>query len=243
MARRAVLFDLGNTLVHYYRHGEFADVLRRCLQGAVHAAEVPPRDASANDLFERALELNREAADFAVRPLSDRLRKLLPGCADVPEVQMERVCRAFMAPIFACARPDPDAARVLDALRERGVRTAIVSNTPWGSPAAYWREELERHGLLRRVDAAVFCVDVGWRKPHPAPMLRAVAELGVEAREALFVGDDPRWDIEGAQRAGIRPVLLSSESAVIPPGCTVIPDLPSVLDAVVADQDNAWRGR
>jgi HAD superfamily hydrolase (TIGR01509 family) len=241
MTARAALFDLGNTLVHYYRRGEFAEVLRHCLDGAVRAAEVAPRDASADDLFERALELNREASDFAVRPLPDRLRELLPGCAGAPEEQMERVCRAFMAPIFACARADPDAAHVLDALRERGVRTAVVSNTPWGSPAAYWREELERHGLLRRVDAAVFCVDVGWRKPHPAPMLRALAQLGVEPQEALFVGDDPRWDVEGARQAGIRPVLLSAEPGVSPPDCIVVPDLQSVLDVVAADAQRESR--
>jgi putative hydrolase of the HAD superfamily len=85
-----------------------------------------------------------------------------------------------------------------------------VSNTPWGSPADAWRAELTRHGLLDKVDATVFCMDVGWRKPHRAPFDRALSLLDVAPADALFVGDDHRWDIVGAQNAGLRPVLLES---------------------------------
>src|SRR5690349_756372 len=84
-----------------------------------------------------------------------------------------------------------------------------LGNTPWGSLRTHWRAELERHGLLARIDAVVFCMDVGWRKPHRAPFDRALSLLGVAASEALFVGDFPRWDAAGAQAAGIRPVLLA----------------------------------
>lgn len=69
-----------------------------------------PTDVCADDLFERALELNREASDFAVRPLEARVRELLPGCTDATDAELDRVCRGFVAPIFACARPDPETA-------------------------------------------------------------------------------------------------------------------------------------
>jgi len=38
-----------------------------------------------------------------------------------------------------------------------------VSKHTLGGPADAWRAELERHGLIDKVDAAVFCMDVGWR--------------------------------------------------------------------------------
>lgn len=38
MAVRAVLFDLGNTLVGYYRSEEFPSILRQCLRRMVAAA-------------------------------------------------------------------------------------------------------------------------------------------------------------------------------------------------------------
>lgn len=206
MAAHAVLFDLGNTLVDYYRGAEFRPILRDCLRQVSDAMVVT---VDREDLFARALELNREAADLAVRPLADRLRQLFPQRADAPRGEMDRFCRAFMGPIFARANLNDAALEVLDALRARGIKTAIVSNTPWGSPAELWREELARHSLFNLVNTAVFCVDVGWRKPHPAPFLRALEILHVQAEHAIFVGDDPCWDVEGAKRAGLRPVLLS----------------------------------
>ena len=114
--------------------------------------------------------------------------------------------------IFATARLDPDAIPILEILRARGQSLAIVSNTPWGSGAAAWREELTRHGLLAAVDAAVFCTDVGFRKPHPAPIRRALETLNVSPEDAIFVGDDMRWDVLGSRAAGVRPLLLAPSS-------------------------------
>jgi FMN phosphatase YigB (HAD superfamily) len=70
---------------------------------------------------------------------------------------------------------------VLRSLRHQGIKTAIVSNTPWGSSANAWRAELARHELLDAVDATVFCMDVGWRKPHRAPFDRALSLLAALA--------------------------------------------------------------
>ena len=210
MAIRAILFDLGNTLVGYYTSSEFPLVLRRCLRECARAlgqTEDPARD---EDRFERALLLNREQADYTVRPLASRLQELFGAYESFDEATARALGTAFLKPIFAMARPDPQAVPLLDALRGRGIKTAIVSNTPWGSPADAWRAELTRHGLLDKVDATVFCMDVGWRKPHRAPFDRALSLLDVAPTDALFVGDDHRWDIVGAQNAGLRPVLLES---------------------------------
>jgi FMN phosphatase YigB (HAD superfamily) len=112
---------------------------------------------------------------------------------------------------------------------------AIVSNTPWGSPAGAWREELSRHGLLEKVDAVVFCMDVGRRKPHRAPFDRALALLEVAPADALFVGDDQRWDVVGAQNAGIRPVLLGQRVEKSPAARLTIQDLREIIQLLSTD--------
>src|SRR5690348_11172910 len=176
---RAVLFDLGNTLVSYCAAADFGPVLRDCLRACVSV--MPPAAVMNDDELERrALELNRERQDHAVWPLQERLRMLFGSAATDPTT-LRRVATAFLQPIFATAVADPQALPVLATLRQRGLRVAIVSNTPWGSSAEDWRVELARHGLLAAVDAAVFCVDVGYRKPHPAPIERALALLEVPA--------------------------------------------------------------
>jgi len=55
VAIRAILFDLGNTLVGYYTSGEFPLVLRRCLRECIRALGQTEDHARDEDLFERAL--------------------------------------------------------------------------------------------------------------------------------------------------------------------------------------------
>ena len=203
-----MLFDLGNTLVTYYATAEFPSVLQRCLQecrGVLGWSQDPARDRT---MFVRAMALNAERPDGAVHALDERLSELFGEYASLDAATLVAVCAAFLKPIFDLARLDPEALPLLESIRQRGIKTAIVSNTPWGSSANVWRNELARHGLLERVDTAVFCGDVGWRKPNPAPFQRALEMVNVAPVDAIFVGDDARWDLIGAQNAGLRPVLL-----------------------------------
>jgi FMN phosphatase YigB (HAD superfamily) len=234
MPIRAVLFDLGNTLVSYYQSSEFMPVLRRSLDACLLTLEHASLGREQRtELVHHALELNQERADLAVWPLEERLRLLfshyLPGAA-LDAGSLDRLCEAFLQPIFATARVSEDALPVLMGLKRRGLKTAIVSNAPWGSSGCAWRTELARHGLFATVDAVVFCTDVGWRKPHPGPFRRALELLGASAKEAAFVGDDPAWDIQGADGAGLLPILLGRRPQHCMPAKTLIaPSLPEVL--------------
>lgn len=238
MPIRAVLFDLGDTLVSYYQPPEFMPILRRSLDACLLTLGHSPLSHEAQTaLVHQALELNQERADLAVWPLEERLRVLFSHYT--PDAAMtELLCAAFLGPIFATAQVSRDALPVLTALKRRGVRTAIVSNTPWGSCGRAWRAELARHGLLAAVDTVVFCTDVGWRKPHASPFRRALEKLSVPAKEAVFVGDDPVWDVEGAAGAGLRALLLAScPHQHNPAQVTVASSLPDVLAKI--DQWNS----
>ena len=224
---RAVLFDLGNTLVGYYDLAEFPPILAQCLGRVCDVLSLSKTDDSFLDLYRRAALLNSEAADHVVQPLVARLQALF-GAA-LPASQHDAVAAAFVEPIFARAKLDPQTLPVLHALRERGVRVGLVSNTPWGSSASAWRAELSRHGLLALLDAVVFCVDVGFRKPHPAPFARALELLNVAPDHTLFVGDDRTWDVAGARGAGLTPILLDPGSGAAPEGGATVAGLQQVL--------------
>ena len=210
MALDTILFDLGNTLVRYYTREEWPPVRRRCIEGVRELLLARGLIAAEPaDLWERVAAEGREAPDHRFRPLEGRLSRVF----GLPEGAPDDACRAFMAPIFALAEVYDDALPALAALRRRGVRTAVVSNTPWGSPPRLWREELARLGLAERVDAAFFCGDCGWRKPAPQIFEYVFGRLGVTAGRCLFVGDDPRWDLAGPQAVGMRAVLVDRSGA------------------------------
>jgi putative hydrolase of the HAD superfamily len=208
--KTAILFDLGGTLAEYYDRSQNPLVLAEAMtevQGFL----------SENDLLtvapeivqQRLQEENHEAEDYRVRPLAGRLARIfgLDSLQPSGDLALE-MCRRFLRPIFARGRCYEDTLPALRELRSRGVKTAIVSNTPWGSPASPWREELARLRLDDLVDAAVFCADVGWRKPARQIFDFARETLHTSPQESLFVGDHPLWDIAGARGAGIDAVLI-----------------------------------
>lgn len=202
---QAVLFDLGNTLVAYYRKEEFAPVLQQCVQGLLLQLQksgmaVPDFDS----VYVAALRENREAADHRFAPLWPRLQRILA----VDGADDAALTAAFMQPIFATAKVYDDVLPALRRMKERGVKIAIVSNAPWGSAPQLWRSELQRLGLADTVDAIVMCGDVGWRKPAPQIFRHAAERLDVACEDCVFVGDDIEWDINGSAAVGMRPVLL-----------------------------------
>ena len=206
----AVIFDLGNTLVSYYTRPQWPEVLSQAIDGvAAHLGRRGRMRVNSDELTKRVEAEGGERDDHRVRPLEGRLARIFKlSEADLADGAAMEMCHCFMKPIFALARRYGDALPTLEELRRRGVKTAILSNTPWGSPAELWREELGRLGLRQAVDAAAFCRDVGYRKPAPQSFEFVMRALHVSAEACLFVGDDPRWDIAGPRGVGMEAVLI-----------------------------------
>jgi len=234
--KKAVLFDMGNTLVRYYRRQEFPDILRAAVRGAgEHLIEQGLLRGWSDEIWERVRQEDYEAADHRVRPLADRLEQIFGLSPAVRAAKLDdTLCRRFLTPIFAVGRVYDDTPAALELLRARGFRTAIVSNTPWGSPGSLWREELARLGLAERVDALAFCTDVGWRKPARPVFDRALQMVGSTLAEAVFVGDDPRWDVAGPQAMGMDAVLLDRSGSRVGVAVPVIRGLGEVWQRVAA---------
>jgi putative hydrolase of the HAD superfamily len=204
----AVLFDLGNTLVAYWERTEWPEVLHSGIEGAMRFLEREGRlHVSADTVWERVEDHQHELPGHRVYPLQERLAGIF-GLPREGEALLSEACRHFLAPMFARGRPYVDVPPTLAALRDAGIKTAIVSNSPWGSPAVLWREEIERLGLRQQVDADVFCGDVGWRKPARPIFGLALHRLGVAPKRCVFVGDDPRWDLAGPRALGMRALLI-----------------------------------
>jgi putative hydrolase of the HAD superfamily len=228
----AVLFDLGNTLVSYYKPGDFHPILERCIAAVTSLLQSEGWSVRAGAAFERAKQLDRERHDLRVWPLRERLSEIFAVHAGrLSEDLLEAMSQRFLDPIMETGKSDPQAVATLTKIKALGLKCGIVSNTPWGSPAALWREELRRHGLLGLVDEAVFCVDVGWRKPAPQIFQRALMQLGVRPGRAFFVGDDLRWDVEGAAAAGMVPVWLCEAPPLAAP-CRTIQQLGDLIPLI-----------
>ncbi len=79
------------------------------------------------------------------------------------------------------------------------------------SPRPYAERLLAYHRILLPVLVAYH--DVVHRKPHPEPIIKAAAKLGLGPSKCIHVGDQI-GDIEAAQRAGAMAVALSWDGAI-----------------------------
>jgi putative hydrolase of the HAD superfamily len=109
---------------------------------------------------------------------------------------------------------DPEAAPMLEALRGRGLRIGVLSNTIWS------RERHEaifaRDGLSGLIDAAVYSSEIEWTKPHPLAFRAALDAVAVDdPAHAVYVGDRLFDDIYGAGSAGLRTIYIPHSD--IPP--------------------------
>jgi len=87
-------------------------------------------------------------------------------------------------------------------------RVGLVSNFTY-SPVVY--TSLRKLGISGFFDAIVVSHDVGWRKPHRRIFTEVLERLHVNAEEAVFVGDSPMEDVEGAQEAGMKSIFVASQ--------------------------------
>lgn len=73
--------------------------------------------------------------------------------------------------------------------------------------------DLEVIGLHHHFEVALSSARFGRAKPDPAIFLAACAAMGVAPAEAVYVGDDLRLDVQGAQAAGLRAVWMNRGGA------------------------------
>ena len=227
---RAVLFDWGGTLSVHHQ----VDVLATW---AAAAAVLRPTDSAA-----LAADLLAAEAQWWERcTLSGDasgtteliLRAVVPGAHDA-DIQV--ALAAYHAAWEATVEHDAAAVEVLTGLRERGLRTGLLSNTHW--PRALHERWLEKDGLLSLLDARVYTSDLQHLKPHAAAFAALLNALDVPAGDAVFVGDRLRDDVWGAQQVGMRTVLLTGRPT---PSHDVVPDasVPDLRDVLAVI--DAWR--
>ena len=94
------------------------------------------------------------------------------------------------------------ARRVLSALNKRH-KLGLVSS----GDRVRVSQQLREFGLTRIFRSRVLGGDTPEKKPHPAPLLKALEEMKAEAEHCVYVGDTPE-DVEMARAAGVRAIAV-----------------------------------
>jgi putative hydrolase of the HAD superfamily len=182
---RAVIFDLWDTLI------DFDPVVGRAYQDQV--AERLGRDPE---------ELAALWAESRVRRESGPLREYLVelGAAEDAASELATLRLESTRPLL---KPRPGALETLAELRRRGYLLGLI--TVCSEDVEELWEETPFAGIF---DATVFSCSARLRKPDPRIYLLACEQLGIEPTDAIFVGDGANDELGGAERVGMRAVLI-----------------------------------
>ena len=172
-------------------------------------------------------------------PVARHVTSLLEGAeaglsARVAHGTLDALIEAYARPaLLVPPRADEGAAEGLLRLAARGIVLAVVSNT-MRTPGVALRKILEGHGLLASFTHLTFSDEVGVRKPAAEIFRLTLDKLGIEAAEAVHVGDDAVLDVQGARNAGLRviQVVAAGRSAATEAPDLVIGGLAELPDAV-----------
>jgi|SRR6476646_4770218 len=244
---RAVLFDLFDTVALLDRtvlppftfEGRTKRATTAALQGLYeqHVRDIPfLRFVAALREVAREQQAAR-AHDLREVPCTTRFeRTLLRAGLDHSEATSQlaaRLAGLHSSLIGGAATVPPGHARFLQRL-SAVCPIALVSNF---DDAGVARQVLERGGVRAAFRHVTISVDHGWRKPDPRIFLDTLRSLGVEPGEALFVGDSPDDDVQGAKLVGMEVAWVNASGAPFPAHLsapdhmvTDVPSLASLLD-------------
>lgn len=229
---RAICFDVGYTLLKHSPAGDaiFTTVLAEAGH-QLSAEEVAVAFGASRGLVAQALREGREfeasmeqASAFWSEYFQAALRLTnVPG--DLHADIADRVCEIAWSP--ASWHAFPDVLPVLDDLRARGIKMAIVSNFVDTLAAV-----CDQHELTPYFEVIVASVEAGAQKPDSRIFMRALRRLGVRPDEAWHIGDNYWADVLGARAAGLTPVLLDRAGSVPNPDCLRIERLDELADLI-----------
>ena len=207
---KALIFDFGQTLV------DSADGFRAAekeAQSRIFADLGSEPDGPAWDAFlpcyRRLRKEFHQRSNFSRPAIWQAVYARFSHKPDLKK--LEKWENDYWEQVKARTNPFPETIRVLQELADR-YQLALITNTQGQKTAANHRIVL--FPQLEKFFKVIIVAGESRIPPKPdlEPFRLCLQKLKVFAHEAVFVGDDWRIDICGAQNAGIRPVWLQHHS-------------------------------
>lgn len=210
----AVFFDVDFTLIHpgptFQAVGYRASCARYGID--VDVSKFDAAVAGAGSVLDTSLDQLYDAGLYVA--YTRRIIELMGGTgARLDEVAQEIYDEWAKHHHFSLYDDVPG---VLRALRERGLRLGLISNSH--RCLASFQSHFELEGLIA---VTVSSSEHGFMKPHPGIFTAALDLMQVSAAESVMVGDSLAHDVAGARSVGMRAILLARDRRDLPAGTDV----------------------
>jgi putative hydrolase of the HAD superfamily len=197
----AVAFDLDGTLYPNYRLNmrllPFAFRHWRFLLAFGRARNIIRREQAQSSALPNFYERQAQITADQLKERKEEIREKINGL-------IYRGWERF----FLKIKLFPHVKEVLGELRAAGLKLGLLSDFP---PET----KLEYLGLASVWDAVLCTENIGALKPAVKPFEELAKALACQPEQILYVGNNSRYDVEGAKQAGMKAALLNRGFPVI----------------------------
>ncbi len=208
MPINVIAFDLIGTVLHVKPDRE---AMRKKLKDALEnmGFKFTAQDffKTYDHVYQRYLEIKARSLKehSSLKILAETLTRLgYPKETD--DLKIIEAGRAYYRPYLESIYITPGTKESLNRLKD-SFRLGIVTNFPDQWPVL---EGLKKVGLKDLFNPIIISADVGWRKPHPSIFNALIKAVEADAETIVFIGDDLKRDIYGADKVGMKTILLST---------------------------------
>lgn len=191
MKHKAVIFDLFETLITEWGHKKYTKNEMSSDLGI---------ESEQFDLYWDEKETDRYLGNIS---FTESVLFVMEKCGKTVEssVLSEMADKRVKTKSKCFDYVNPDVYQLLDQLRARGLRLAIISNCSSEEVTAIRQSRLHEY-----FDQIILSFEVNMQKPDVCIYDKCCDLLGVAAGECIFAGDGGSRELEGAQMAGMKAV-------------------------------------
>jgi len=174
--------------------------------------------------------LNAEETAEAYRVLDQKVFSILyPGEREPEALRISKLVRKRWPELESEIPLElyPDAEPTLERLVRGDYALGLISNAPADTIRA-----VEALGLTKYLGTIVISGAVGYTKPHPEIFRIALRRAGVDAAEAIHVGDLYEADVVGARNAGMEGILVDRDSTHLGSDCPRVQNLTEIYEFI-----------
>lgn len=188
----AVLFDLDETLLD--RTGSLRDFAMWQSQGMLRNTVSNP-----DQFIQRFIDLDSNGKVW-----KDEVYSKLIDEFQIKDWSVSELLQSYELCFSGFCKPKSGALEAVVALKAKGFKLGLVSN----GKSPFQERNFNALGVSSIFDTVIVSESVGYRKPQNEIFELACKEVGVMPRQAIFVGDNPTSDIDGANNCGIFTIFI-----------------------------------
>ena len=187
MAIKAILFDLDNTLIDFWKMKQEAS--RAAVSAMMKVGLEVDKDEAYKEIIRLFMKLGVESENIFQEFLKSKV-----GSAD--EKMLAAAINAYLKTKNNFLKPYPNIKPTLKELKKRKIKLAIVSDAP--KVNAYQR--LLAMNIEKYFDFVIGFEDTGKKKKDELPLKMAIEKLELNPKEIMMVGDSIKRDVIPAKK-------------------------------------------